>query len=493
MPDYIRTLIVILIIATPFFYFVRQTALVFTTNESFARRRNLWFALTLSAFISHNFWLFIALAILLIGYAKRRESNLTALYFFILFVLPEDPVQIPGIGSIANLFEITYARLLALFIFLPAFLFLRKQSDTPSFLRTGPDKILFAYLLLTTILFFRGDSMTNVMRQVFCLFIDVFLPYYVVSRSLKDMQSFRDALLSLVLPIMLLAALAVFESYKSWLLYAPLAVSLQMGGNMLTMGRDGILRAFVSTSQPIALGYLMVVGIGLYLYLQHSITQKSNRRLGMALLVAGLIAPLSRGPWVGCVVLIAAFTAAGRKPLRRLFGLAIAALISLSLFAILPGGERVTNLLPFIGSTQTGSIDYRSELITKSLIVIERDPWFGNYNYLQTPEMQSMMQGQGIIDIVNTYIGVAIEDGLSALGLFVGFFVLTILNISRAMRSIPDKDSDEYLLGRVLLATLISIMVMIFTVSSISVIPIVYWAVAGLGVAYAQMVRKSTA
>jgi hypothetical protein len=75
--------------------------------------------------------------------------------------------------------------------------------------------------------------------------------------------------------------------------------------------------------------------------------------------------------------------------------------------------------------------------------------------------------------------------------LFVGFFVLTLLDISRTMRSIPDKNSEEHLLGRVLLSTLVSIMVIIFTVLSITVIPIVYWSVAGMGVAYAQMVRDN--
>lgn len=41
-----------------------------------------------------------------------------------------------------------------------------------------------------------------------------------------------------------------------------------------------------------------------------------------------------------------------------------------------------------------------------------------------------------------------------------------------------------------LLATLIGILVIIFTVSSITFIPVVYWSVAGLGVAYIQMVRR---
>jgi O-antigen ligase len=107
--------------------------------------------------------------------------------------------------------------------------------------------------------------------------------------------------------------------------------------------------------------------------------------------------------------------------------------------------------------------------------------------------MEALRQGQGIIDIVNSYIGIALEMGLVVLGLFVAFFGLTLFGIYRAMRSIPDKDSEEYLLGRVLLATLLTIMIMIFTVSSISIIPIVYWAVAGLGVAYAQMIKTNTA
>lgn len=41
-----------------------------------------------------------------------------------------------------------------------------------------------------------------------------------------------------------------------------------------------------------------------------------------------------------------------------------------------------------------------------------------------------------------------------------------------------------------LLATLTGILVIIFTVSSITFIPVVYWSIAGLGVAYIQMVRR---
>ena len=492
MPEQFRTLIVILMLAAPFFYFASRPVSVFITAESFTRKRNLWFGLTLAAFLASNFWIFLAFSIPLLIYAKRRESNSPALFFFILFVLPVATIEIPGMGLINFLFDLSYLRVLSLIILLPAFLILRGRSDTPSFGRTVPDKALGAYLLLIAMLFLRGDSLTDFMRQIFYLFIDIFLPYFVISRSLKNMQSFRDALLSLVLAIMVLSPLALFESLKHWLLYSSVNFALGMTGGMTHyLGREGMIRVIVSAGQPIALGYLMTVGIGLYLFLQRSIQQKFARQLGMALLIAGLIAPLSRGPWIGALVLLVVFMLTGRNPARRLMSMAMAALIILPLISILPGGERVINILPLIGSTDKGSVDYRADLLTNSMIVIQRNLWFGSLDYLHTPEMESMRQGEGIIDIVNSYIGIALEDGLVGLGLFVSFFALVLLGVYRAMRLIPDRDSEEYLLGRVLLATQMAILTIIFTVSSISVIPIVYWSVAGLGVAYAQMVRKS--
>ena len=492
MTETLRALAIILVIAMPFFAFANRLTSVSSKSEDFRLRRNLWFALTISAFLANNFWIYLVIFILLLLFAKRSESNPPAQYFFILFVLPVSTIQIPGMGLINFLFELSYLRVLSLMILLPAFLILRGRSDTPSFGRTAPDKALGAYLLLIAMLFLRGDSLTDFMRQIFYLFIDIFLPYFVISRSLKNMQSFRDALLSLVLAIMVLSPLALFESLKHWLLYSSVNFALGMTGGMTHyLGREGMIRVIVSAGQPIALGYLMTVGIGLYLFLQRSIQQKFARQLGMALLIAGLIAPLSRGPWIGALVLLVVFMLTGRNPARRLMSMAMAALIILPLISILPGGERVINILPLIGSTDKGSVDYRADLLTNSMIVIQRNLWFGSLDYLHTPEMESMRQGEGIIDIVNSYIGIALEDGLVGLGLFVSFFALVLLGVYRAMRLIPDRDSEEYLLGRVLLATQMAILTIIFTVSSISVIPIVYWSVAGLGVAYAQMVRKS--
>ena len=59
--------------------------------------------------------------------------------------------------------------------------------------------------------------------------------------------------------------------------------------------------------------------------------------------------------------------------------------------------------------------------------------------------------------------------------------------------SLPDRNDERYVLGQALLAALAGIMVTIFTVSSISVIPWIYWAFAGLGVGYSRVLLASGA
>lgn len=491
MPEHLRTLVVILVLSTVFFAAVYRPACAISLPADFKRRRNIWFALTLIAFLSHNFWIYTFLAVPLLIHANHKETNPPALYFFLLFVLPVAYARIPGFGLINYLFELSHARILSLLILLPALFTLPR--DRLAFGRTGVDKIFAAYLLLIIVLQARDATLTSAFRQIFGLFIDVFLPYFVISRHLKSLQDFRDALLSLVLAIMMLALVGIFEASRYWLLYEAVLKVLGLEGMASYLARDGILRAIATAGQPIALGYLMVIGIGFYLFIQHFIRQKLFRQLGMALLALGLIAPLSRGPWVGAAALVIVFIATGRHAARRIAMLILAAAMGLLLISALPSGEKLINMLPVIGKTEKANIEYREKLINNSLKVIERNPWFGSIDYLNAPEMKEMRQGQGIIDVVNTYIGITLELGIAGLSLFVAFFAITLWGIYKAMRRIPDKGSEERLLGRVLFSTLLAIMLIIFTVSSITVIPVMYWSVAAMGVAYAQLIKKQAA
>jgi hypothetical protein len=101
-----------------------------------------------------------------------------------------------------------------------------------------------------------------------------------------------------------------------------------------------------------------------------------------------------------------------------------------------------------------------------------------------------MVQGEGIVDIVNTYLIVLLKKGLAGALLFVGFFSLIVLSIYSLIKTTPDENEDTKFLGRILFAILIAILVTITTVSDILVIPILYWSVAGLCLAYKRLAES---
>ncbi|CAI8972920.1 Ligase [Pseudomonas sp. IT-P253] len=491
MPEHFRALVVILVLAGIVFAMARRPAEDLIPHSDFTRRRNLWFVLTILAFVSYSFWVYAAVTVVVLTIARKRESNPAALFFLLLFLVPPASAQIPGFGLINYFIDLNYIRLLSLCVLLPAFFTLRRRADTLAFGRIWPDKLLAANLTLTSLLLLRETTITDMLRQTFYLFTDVFLPYYVASRALKNLSDFKDALLGFVLAAMVMSLIGFFEFTRSWLLYSALINALDMQWGMSSyLARGGLLRASVTTGQAIALGLVISVAIGFYLFLQEGVRSKLQRRLGALLLAGGLFAPLSRGPWIGAAAMFILYIATGRKAVKRLMLLALAGVLALPLLTIVPGGQKLLDLLPFIGTVDVENITYRQRLFDNAIIVIQRNPLLGSFDYRDTPEMQSMIQGEGIIDIVNTYIGIALSLGLIGLTLFVAFFGTVLFGIHKTMRSFPNKDNETHRLGRALFATLAGVLVTIVTVSSITVIPVVYWSVAGLGVAYIQMARS---
>jgi hypothetical protein len=268
------------------------------TAADFARRRNLWFAVVLVAFLAHNFWVYILVAAVLLLLAGGKDPNRLALFFFVVFAVPAISEVIPGFGVMDHFFTIHWLRLLALTILLPAFVALARKPQTEPFGRSLPDKLLGGYLLLDFVLTLQVDTFTNSVRHgVFYAFIDVFLPYYVASRSLRNLGVFRDALMAFVVAGLVIAAVGAFEFLKRWLLYTGLEDALGVPwGITIYLRRGDNLRALATAGQPIALGYTMAVAFGFYLYLRRSVPGRLTWALGLLLLIAGLIAPVSRGP-----------------------------------------------------------------------------------------------------------------------------------------------------------------------------------------------------
>ena len=140
MPEVLRALLVVLLIATGVFSISKKLALEGVISvDDFKLRRNLWFFITIVLFLAHNFWIFIALVALVVAYTARANENRLALFFFLLFAAPLFSEEISGLGIVNFLFEINYLRMLCIIILLPAFLSLRKSATNDTFRLAAPD------------------------------------------------------------------------------------------------------------------------------------------------------------------------------------------------------------------------------------------------------------------------------------------------------------------------------------------------------------------
>jgi len=129
--------------------------------------------------------------------------------------------------------------------------------------------------------------------------------------------------------------------------------------------------------------------------------------------------------------------------------------------------------------------------LEQSWIVIQRNPLLGSADYLETPEMESMRQGAGIIDVVNTYLQIALQSGLVGLGIFLLIFSIPLLRLYKMNSTLKNNDSFKHLVvqNRALISTLLGIMVIIFTVSGVGITQIYYWSILGLACAFLKLAR----
>lgn len=493
MPEHLRALVFILPIAWVIFAFAKKpiTSSGITTPEDFNRRRNLWFALTLAAFLAHNFWLFAGVATVAIIYLARNEPNKCALHLAVLVCLPRLTASISGGGIVKELFAIDPLRLLALFILVPAWWQLRKRPDVEPFGKLLPDKIMIAMFVLEIVLTLPERTIPSVMRDsVFYAFTNIFLLYYVSSRSLRSMPAFREAMGAFVVGMWVFCALVAFEFLRRWLLYSSLERALGVSlGDRGYLIRSGMLRAEGTAGQSIIAGYTAAVGIGIYLYVRTLIQNPWMRRLGMVLMFAGIIGAFARGPWVGGAAIIAVFILLGPSPIGNFGKIAGAILLSLPLLLSTQAGMTIIDHLPWIGTVDSRNVDFRENLADVAIRVILQYPFFGNFDFALIPEIEALRGSDGIIDVVNTYIMIALKGGIVSLSLFVGLVLAAMWGVFAALLKL-DKHDERHVLGRALLATMVGVLVTIATVSPIFFVYPIYWCLAGLMVGFTQLVAR---
>lgn len=464
-------------------------------DESYIKLRNLWLAITTAAFLSGNFWVFCAISAVLLIHAQRSQSP-TVLFLLLIVAIPGFQKIISGFGPINNLLHISFPRILSLVLLVPIFLTLRRAKSEIKFGQYKSDWFILGAGALQFSLQIPLDTLTNTLRVAFYFFIEIFLPYWVMSRSVDSVEKLRKVFAAYVLGIAAISLIAVFEFGKGWLLYDSLDNSLgvYMPGSYLTRGGSGWLRASASSGHSLALGYVLIIALFLYLPLVDR-SNKNNFKWWLALgaiILAGLWASLARGAWIGAVIGGAIWIGTGPSGFKSAMKLVAVALAVFGVLLLTPYADKVIDVIPFVGSTDQSTFDYRKRLLEVSTYVILQNPWFGSYDYMSHPAMQELIQGQGIIDLVNTYVAIALSGGFVGLGLFTGAFLAALGALVMAYFKNGRREAPAGHQARGLMAALLATMVVISSMSSIHAIPWIYWSLIGLCVACSRIMSAKT-
>ena len=376
MGESYRALIVLVGLSIPLFLWLRARITWSVIDpKDYKLRAGLWVGLTIVLFLAQSFWLYILILALLLATVGRRDSDPPGLYFFLLFLAPPFRSSIEGFAGIRQFLDLDHLRILCLVILLPHAVRLARSADRVRLFKLAPDKFVFAYLALQLAILTPVTSTTNLARSAVALGIDVAIPYYVFSRGLSDWRRLRDASAAFTAAGAVMALIAVFEFFKGWLLYGPLpgALGVHWGYGHYQV-RDGGLRASVSAGHSIVFGYIMMVALGLHLTLKPSYPSARAWYSVLFLLGAGL-----SGRWIARTMDRHCGAADGVR--RRRMGAVprigkglVAALVVSPVVVFSPLGPKIVGLLPFIGSYDEGSVDYRQQLFNISWDVLMLNP-----------------------------------------------------------------------------------------------------------------------
>jgi len=494
MPEKFKALIVLLIIIQIVFSLLKPVYKELLGIVEFNNIKYVVFIVNIISFGVGNYYIFVLFIAALSVFQSKNPKDRVLIYLSLVLLLPILKYKIPGILGINNMGDLTYPRLLVIFILIPTYFYIKKSSQYKSFFLAPSDKYVLGFILLKFLLAFHEISFTVALRSLFYYWLDIFIPYFVVSRSIRNIGEFKQCIIVILTALFIMANVAIFESFKYWHLFSGMErglIVVNKGSDYATRG--DLLRATASFSGPLVLGFMMNIGIACLLILQDSIKNKRILFLIFIIFVSGLIATYSRGAWLGCIVLLTTYSLQGKNKFKKLIkGLSLLIVISMAI-AVSPLGNKLYAMLPFSDNGEKHSvstIDYRERLLEKSLIVIYKKPFFGDINFMDDKDMQSLIQGQGIIDMVNSYLHIALASGVVGLYLFIMIFYVNFRGLTK-LAKIYNYNNNLDTIIKGLISIIVSMAVIIATTSLVGRVPTMLWIFAAL-VASLIMMNKNT-
>jgi hypothetical protein len=399
-------------------------------------------------------------------------------YALLCCICPAMTFQIEHIGPLNNLILITPFRVLVAVLLVPEASRLMSRRDapkSPSWL-TLCDVAVTVYILYWLGRYFSTATITTIAREIMGQALDTVIPYFVLSRACVATAVRRRVLAFALVGAVYEAFVGMVESGSGHYLYAQLQwLYDESWGQSTGLMRGSWLRAEAAFQGPLALAVLLLFGVGLWFALRPSAKNRAYL-VSVVALMGGALATYGRGPIIATFLLLASMAMLRRMDAKRYLVVATVGTVVFSVVWNTGLGDVVLGLVTRVSAGDENAdfnVLYRQQLLDTSLALLRQSPWWGVPNYLDY--MEDLRQGDGIIDMVNTYLIVALNSGVFGLALYLAPFVVVIWKEGARVTRRLDLRRE----GAAWLALTAGLLAAIFTVSPISIIqPLLVWVVA---------------
>ena len=420
-----------------------------------------------SLFISNILFTLIIFGFVLIYFSPKEYSDKVSFFILTFTAAPEYIEYQMSAPGISELLYMTPFKV-AIFTLLLPVLLNNAQNNKLKVNFNIMDIIMLIFVLYISLMSLRGSNLTSGLRLTVDNIIVYLIPYFAISRTMityKKVEKFVFCLFTLGL---ILGAIGIVSSVLQWEFYK---LHKEFTVFNIPEYRFGFLRVSGLLENPGGLGLAVAIT-----FISVEFIKKRYRLSFMRLwllrgaLVIGLICAGIRGAMLATMFMFATHIFISSKSSAIRYLMIFGALISVSAYFILD----IDFNKSVKGVENIDTFYYRYNLIIASIKQISENMIFGDVNYVRSGNFDHLLQGQGIIDIVNYYLQIALEYGFVGLFMFVLLYALSIISIYNYLRFVkrrnPTRFENRILLCSVLISITLGFLLFIGTISSVSLI-----------------------
>lgn len=365
-------------------------------------------------------------------FLKYRETAV----IFLLLMLPTLELRVPGALGIDSLFVIS----LPLFILL-AFWEKNKTINQPvNVLKTLWGLLFVFFISMYLVTQFISVSLTEGLRWIFYYGSMFYLLFsYAKTRSEHWLQ---NIVLGFLLVGLVTSLFGIFETLRTWLLFTPIIDSYIPNAFSKISAykfREGSLRSFVVNGN-LQTALIISCSIIIMLGMRRNFKSKIVFLFSISILLYGLLSTGSRG-----ALLVLLFLSMGIFLFeQRIEILKKIVLYIFPIYLVLDYLGAPNYILQLAGLGSDFNYQYRLRLYDESMKIILDNLLFPAADYSRQLAAAGLIQGEGIVDIVNTYLQIGLYYGGLAFICFLGFVYFASYRLVGLINQLPHSSARLY-------------------------------------------------